>query len=302
MGRQNEWSRYPMTKEPTGVGQETEVKYAIPYGWGALHVTDLAHQAYDLQPLTPDKVSEDEIDITEPMIHKNRVDVYLLSPDEFADKVPGESSQQPDSSESNLTSGDNVIFGVSAKALLHQRGAELYLGLSHGTADIKKAQLEGLERFAQAQSQDVESLCVDDRPAIEVLNQMVSQEVVHRLSDVAGITAGHAMDDLLQTSNRKDLWRTMKLSRNLGIVGVAAALCIDVNNQLLENSLVLGYLGTILSLEASALKKYLMGRNKINDEIGEIATLYERAVQQGIHGSYCSHSFNRKTQALFDQS
>jgi hypothetical protein len=301
MGKRNELSTYPVTKEPVGVGPEAEIKYSIPYKWGALHVTDSAHESYGFKPLTAEKVSGDEVGITESKLPLGDVDIYLMGPDEFRNRLPVENDIQTALLAADLE--DGADFGLSSLAALHRNGVEVYLGFSATTEDAKAVELQGLEKATPAQGVSLDDITTEQGiPFTEAVDQQFSQGLIHVLSEVAGDTTSKAYREFLEIKSGKLILKTIRETAIFGAAGLVGVGMADLNNQAVEVGANLVVAGSFLAVTWEGLQSYFKDANKRSKSFNDHASLFGRAVRKNIHDSYCAHYFNKQTQALFDQS
>lgn len=301
MSESKKWSTYEMTKEPQGAGPEAEVKYAIPYNWGAFHVTDRAHESYGFVPLAADKVAESEIDIREPKLGLGRLDVYLLDPAEFRNRVEVENNPQSAQLKESLEKHSAGII-VLGRPNLYKGGVEVCLGLNKTIEEVKSDQFEVLERSADELGVELDDMVTDRGiSAAEVIDQETTQEMIHALSGIAGDSTVSGYGEFLEIQYNKYILK--RLSPNgAGMMGSLAFLgAVGIENQIIETSMILGVAGGYLGISWRELKLYFQDANKRAKENSENAHRLGQLVTNNIHDSYCVHNFDQQNEHMFGQ-
>lgn len=253
---------------PQGLQEGVELKYAVPFPWGALHMTAQADQEYGFVPLTPHVLKgEAAAQVGEaPLAAEKRTDVYFMNPTEFTEQLDT-TIEWPE--------GDELAT-LAARSRAHSSGYEIYV------AAAKNAEHE--------------------RELLEEVSEMeLRQHLVHQFCDAAT----HSMRGVLvQESSDRIRQRIYTKIKRLGTAGIAGGGLITLGGIGAEIVTDKGGLGVLLAgltyttINFLAAAKTALHYLKDEPEIRQILhkSAEERAlmVTNDIHDVYCSHGFNQR--------
>lgn len=257
------------------------VKYAIPYRWGALHVSEEAHQAYELIPFRPTEAGG---------LSEGAAKAYTkkASPLHISLLAPGEIGLSPRSDFETL----EAHAKCDARSL---EGVSVNIGFSATTAIINRSD-EVHKLFATS-----DLACdgaVENRGA-----QHIAHALTHTLSNVGPMLATNR--DLREATLIQGDLRVARNVASGAAIGAAALGGIEAvvgTDHFHASPLVL--LPALLLLAHAAWRTKKNGEKYLNNKTKNVHNLQAAAdtvqVERDIHATYCSAHFNTQAAQSYD--
>jgi|GEM_PF-4121727 len=271
-------------------GGERDIKYSLPFKWGALRVTQSADEHYHLTPLTADKVDGDIVPqiVTPNAIHP-KVDVLLLGPDE-AEFVPNQIADFSVSNSSQISNGYihiQTAMDATPEIIKQQVIDEL--------VDVYDVEAEELEEHAE------QTIGI---PFSEVLEQDAPQILAHvMITNVQTIAANEAYEYMKLQDNK----RMLKVVTASGAAGLWGA-SVMAGAQMLAEGRINGFGqafigGAVLFSFASIrhrLKKELDSGRQMDMLLRAASSGYGDTIAEDIHRVYCAKHFNQMAEQMLN--
>lgn len=247
-----------------------EIAYSVQYPWGQLHVSESAHDAYRMQPLTP-VIEGGSADFT-PDTDSPSIELTVVTPSEL--------DQEPVVATSEST---NALAGL------------IELGPSiQSVTDIAESTLEQL--VSEAGVDVAESEFAD---ATEEFQQDAPQQLAHLL---AARTA-HEVERLVESDvlDQVDerLYSRLRMLGSITVLGNAGVVAPnfffdDGAVGPLSYSLATLYSAFWLMRGRQELKRYMESKPQVERSASLAGVAMAQVVGEDIHASYCRRHFNNE--------
>ena len=257
---------------------KAHTEYELPFAWGSLHVTEQAHKAYGLAPLTTASL-ENESGVSMPNLPDFRTHIWLVAPDELPftiEAFPG----------LPLTMG-------AAMTEVTPSGIEVICGFDKTATEIA----DGFTRAMEAD--DVEPP-EDQRP--DELEQQTHQLLAHNFARLAGRNVAPYAHQLLEAAADKVVLTKAKNDFFIGLGGAAFINAyelaftgrVDVASELTGTGMVA--VGSAIAYRG--IKKYFKGREAVKVFVANTSVQYAQMVAEDIHRTYCARYFDHQLQGM----
>ncbi|HSW37059.1 MAG TPA: hypothetical protein VLG37_01675 [Candidatus Saccharimonadales bacterium] len=281
-----------ITQEAGSPIEELAIKYSVAFPWGTFQVTDGAHEAYGLMPLTPstDSGKPETAPIGDKKIPP--IDIILLGPEDIK-------FLESDSSPEELSSGSFTRVRRDSKGRI-----TIAIGLTETTEAHRQHILKRIVStlkpdFGEVDDEDILRRLVDfeDIPLEESLQHNLPQAFVSGLaqhvSDVASGTFFNWQEGEMKLIAVRHLSRLGKMA--VAKTAAMTALWIELNPRYpflaaIPTSL---FLIDDLGRMRRRLKDLLLTKDDIDSQLQEMSLVFGRAVATDIYNIY-----NRR---LFDE-
>ncbi len=292
--RSTEWSQFEITKEPIGASPEASIKYAVPYIWGALQVTEQADERYGFVPLSEGVLREGiALKMKNPINTDVRTDIYLLSPQELAEHA--------------ITRGVPPVSKLgtgSFATTFYNDGIEVRIALDQNPDDMRDIILDDLSMIIKQFGVDIEEVrTADDISIIETMGQGASQFLVHSFCDYTAEVVRDSAIEFFKIKNNKKL---LGITTKLGAIGVGSAgILLGISG--IESGEVssftagsaVAYTAITTMLARHGLKRHLKNVNRYDDMLANSAIIYGHLVAGDLHETYCIEHFDTQAEAMF---
>lgn len=275
---------------------EAPVSYTLPFKWGNFNVTEAAHEAYELTPLTGKIVHGGGRDTNEPAYSDGLgVDIWLTGPDEFeaADREPSQLSG----------------IKVANETYLHRQGIGLQIKFDKSRNVLKQGMAADIE--AQTDGVGAEDLMAinspfeEPVPLMEVIDKDISRLMVHGL---VRFMSQDALNGLNQLQSVNDRYLTLSQTKQILIGGLAIS-GIELGLSFIDPALLppipAGIAVAIannvwtMRLAYIRLKNHFMEAESREQIYGAIAQSRARLVSKDVHDTYCVDTFDANIEAAF---
>jgi hypothetical protein len=275
------WSYAPFETAPPRNDVQEPIQYSIPYKWGDWHVSETAHDAYGLVPLTadvlPGYVSQDKTEL------RPNTQIFLVTPGELG--IP------------EIPSG-----GFFVRPILSKHGVEITIALGENAEELtSRLQESTLQAIGEHTGLDVDNLKRDaidgDGVSLEEnLKHAVPQMVMHNFVNALG----------QRVPELTTIWKRVEMNRKFakrvaaygGVVltgGAIVALSTITNHSADSNTMeLLGlYYGVEGGIVYDMLRRHLRLANSKEHLLETQSKVYGDMVASDIHSTYCRDHFDR---------
>ncbi len=246
-----------------------EIEYSIPYNWGHLHMTERAHQAYKVIPLTP--VIEGGSDEYNNIDGSPSIDITVRVPEEeFTEPVRPIVNRRQKSLVTSVTPGldSKTVEASTERALMDL--------IDIFGSDIPEGEIE-----------KISSQIKQDTP----------QKIGHLITELSMVQTQREFAEHLQAEADK---RSVRQSRAVGAIGVAGGAMILSLTSLLGGegaspesiAIATGYSGYGVYKMGRLSKDYLKNRQLIKQGNGLASSIVAEVVGEDIHRSFCRRHFD----------
>lgn len=269
------------------------MEYSVPYEWGNLHVTEEAHAAYEMIPLTPTKPCDLELMMpgrsrrgSEP-----RLDLVLAGPSEAKNADEGTTFW------SSVYADDNQVIVVAG----HTKDKAAMISTT------KQNILDGYRQFFGSESVPDEEILdtvgvVDGVSINEALDNNVSQAFAHEFADIFDSVVRTTLE---HSRNFSDNMQFLRNAATIGFVTIAGispviSLGYEVSESLptlapsIFTAITVG--GLLLST-----KKYIHSQHERTILNTQIANAKAELVSGSIHDTYCDAHFDNQFEEIFSR-
>lgn len=272
---------YPFPVFPEGQAPGIDIKYTVPFEWGALHVSEAADRAYDLVPLTAN--TRDGY-VAADTSGKAASRVFIVGPGEM-DIPPVEGT--------NLY----VTSGVYGKAV--QVVAMLGKTSQSRISDVQQITLEAAQQATLLDDDELQ-MAIDngniELPSVEDTANTISQVVLHNLVRTLEQPATNAWMSLLRAERAERQYAkirnlsafTLLLSAGM-VAGFTAANHGSTPPYALAMTglyLTIGIGGTLVQLRQDATQTNVSALSQ-----ARLANAIANGMREDIHKTYCASHF-----------
>lgn len=264
------------------------VEYSIPFDWGNLYVTEAAHKAYGMVPLSPETVDGKPPTSTNSAATP-RVDVILVGPEEY------EHDDQSALVATKIYSGGvGMVIGFPAA----QDEISKHLGASLGE---KLAKME--EELPTEVMEEIKEHSII--PTAEDIENDLPQMLAHQLAGVAEVPLAEGLETWF---GKQGIDREYRKIVALGIGAIVAA-GVEVTPGLashnhLVNPIQIAFAGVLalvyLNLARTKLKTHIEN-GPLNQRIAKL-TARNKAfmISYDLHNSFCRNHFDRNAETMLN--
>lgn len=257
--------------------------YTIPHAWGGLHVTESAHKAYEIVPLSPHVIQCGAITDKD---EQPQVDIMLIGPDEI-----------------EISGG-----AAFARSKVYSRGIGIAIGFPYDNdwlAHRLRSSLEATHALLGIAPANVERELVDEDglPTIETLKNSAPQHTVQSILSMVEDVSTASITDWIRQRNTNRQYRKIIKTGAMGLAFAGAICTADIALYNTVTTRTAAEAGAFLSVYA-LYGRYLL-RHMIIDEPNryELSRLqaHETAknIATDIHADLSSAYFDMTSQALF---
>lgn len=269
------------------------MEYSVPYEWGNLHVTEEAHAAYEMIPLTPTKPCD--LELVKPGRSRRgsepRLDLILAGPSEANNAGEGTTFW------SSVYADDNQVIVVAG----HTKDKAAMISTSRQNIFDSYRQFIGTESASDEEILDTVGV-VGGGSIDEVLDNKVSQAFAHEFADVFESAVGTTLE------HYKNLFDNMQFLRNAATIGFvsiagispAVSLGYEVSESLATLAPAIFTAITVGGLLRST-RKYVHSQHERTVLNTQIANAKAELVSGSIHDTYCDTHFDNQFEEIFSR-
>lgn len=256
------------------------LEYSIPFDTGSLHVTQAAHEAYCMIPLSPNVIEGGQLDRKDTVGPK--IDIILIGPNEFD------------------TSGGDML----TKSHVYKDGVGLVVGFSDTHAQMREKIITSIADSAQEADIDlpdggVGAITSDEGISLdESLANEVPQILAHSLANAVAGEVRQSVEIWAKMNLSRAEYKKIVVSGSLSLIGTGLVLSpqILLDDRLIgPGSLLIGaaYSAFFLNMARRRLKEFIDTMPKRESIARILGMSTSLLVAEGVHASFCSKHFNR---------
>ncbi len=263
---------------------QVSIEYSIPYSWGALQVSEAAHDTYDLIPLTADVV-ESDIEVTSQEI--TPIKLLLVSPDEFSEGKPND-----------VNYCDFGQYRIDQEKGLNT----VVTSLGIDAESVRSITRNGLGNIGYMLGLPIDNISDEDGiPVSESIEAETGQILAHKFSMLGSVAVKNLIhQDMLERENKRAV-RTVTALGTAAAASSSIILGVNAATGTLDgfDFALAGGMASFYTMRLrSVVKKYLHNVRHINQLSSQAGTLVGGLVGEDVHSSYCKKVFDRNFEQL----